>query len=105
MMLYGLAFVIAVIIMGMKIYKSDRRQLIYTIAMLVVALGPVLMEATNLMWHFGSYNGYTLRNGYLISFTLICVAAGMAEKMFADIPLKSAFYRRQTAVVAVIGAV
>ena len=59
MMLYGLAFVIAVIIMGMKIYKSDRRQLIYTIAMLVVALGPVLMEATNLMWHFGSYNGYT----------------------------------------------
>lgn len=105
MMLYGLAFVIAVIIMGIKIYKSDRRQLIYTIAMLVVALGPVLMEATNLMWHFGSYNGYTLRNGYLISFTLICVAAGMAEKMFADIPLKSAFYRRQTAVVAIIGAV
>lgn len=105
MMLYGLAFVIAVIIMGMKIYKSDRRQLIYTIAMLVVALGPVFMEATNLMWHFGSYNGYTLRNGYLISFTLICVAAGMAEKMFADIPLKGAFYRRQTAVVAVIGAV
>ena len=105
MMLCGLAFVIAVIIMGIKIYKSDRKQLIYSVAMLVVALGPVLMEATNLMWHFGSYNGYTLRNGYLISFTLICVAAGMAEKMFADIPLKSAFYRRQTAVVAVIGAV
>lgn len=105
MMLYGLAFVIAVIIMGIKIYKSDRKQLIYSVAMLVVALGPVLMEATNLMWHFGSYNGYTLRNGYLISFTLICVAAGMAEKMFADIPLKGAFYRRQTAVVAVIGAV
>lgn len=105
MMLYGLAFVIAVIIMGMKIYKSDRKQLIYSLAMLVVALGPVLMEATNLMWHFGSYNGYTLRNGYLISFTLICIAAGMAEKMFADIPLKGAFYRRQTAIVAVIGAV
>lgn len=105
MMLYGLAFVIAVIIMGIKIYKSDRKQLIYSVAMLVVALGPVLMEATNLMWHFGSYNGYTLRNGYLISFTLICVAAGMAEKMFADIPLKGAFYRRQTAVVVVIGAV
>ena len=62
------------------------------------------MGATNLMWHFGSYNGYTLRT---ISdmFTLICVAAGMAEKMFADIPLKSAFYRRQAAAVAVIGAV
>ena len=105
MMLYGLAFVIAVIIMGIKIYKSDRKQLIYSVAMLVVALVPVLMEATNLMWHFGSYNGYTLRNGYLISFTLICIAAGMAEKMFADIPLKGAFYRRQTAIVAVIGAV
>ena len=102
MMLYGLAFVIAVIIMGIKIYKSDRKQLIYSVAMLVVALGPVLMEATNLMWHFGSYNGYTLRNGYLISFTLICIAAGMAEKMFADIPLKGAFYRRQTAVIGAV---
>ena len=85
MMLYGLAFVIAVIIIGIIKYKTDRRQLIYTISMLVVALGPVLMEGTNLMWHFGSYNGYTLRNGFVIAFTLICIAAEMSEKMFENV--------------------
>ncbi len=105
MMLFGLAFVVAIIVVGIRKYKSDRRELIYTIAMLVVALGPVLMEATNLMWHFGSYNGYTLRNGYIVSFTLICIAAGMAEKMFTNVSLKGSFYLKQAVVVAVLGAV
>ena len=105
MMLYGLAFVIAVIVIGIRRYKTDRRQLIYTISMLVVALGPVLMEGTNLMWHFGSYNGYTLRNGFVIAFTLICIAAEMSEKMFANVSLKGTFYIKQAVVVAVLGAV
>ena len=48
MMLYGLAFVIAVIFMGIKIYMSDRKQLIYSVAMLVVALGPVLWRLLTL---------------------------------------------------------
>ena len=41
MMLYGLAFVIAVIIMGMKYISQTEDSLYITIAMLVVALGPV----------------------------------------------------------------
>ena len=84
MMLYGMAFVNAVIVMGIRKYKADKKELKYIIAMLVVALGPVIMEAANLMWHFGSYNGYTLRNGYLIAFTLICIAAKYGEKMFSN---------------------
>ena len=105
MMLYGLAFVIAVIIIGIIKYKTDRRQLIYTISMLVVALGPVLMEGTNLMWHFGSYNGYTLRNGFVIAFTLICIAAEMSEKMFENVSLKGPFYIKLAAIVVVLGAI
>ena len=73
--------------------------------MLVVALGPVLMEGTNLMWHFGSYNGYTLRNGFVIAFTLICIAAEMSEKMFENVSLKGPFYIKQAAIVVVLGAI
>lgn len=106
MMFFGLSFVIAIIVAGVRKYWGiERRKTITMLLTTALVVIPVIVQGTNLMWHFGSYNGYTLRNGYLISFTLICVAAGMAEKMFADIPLKGAFYRRQTAVVAVIGAV
>lgn len=105
MMLYGLAFVIAVIVTGIRKYRKDRKELIYVIAMLVVAVGPVIMEATNLMWHFGSYNGYTLRNGFIISFTLICIAAGYSEKMFTNESLKASVYIRQGILAAIACAV
>lgn len=44
----------------------------------------MFIEAVNLMWHFGSYNGYTLRNGYLIAFTLITLAAFYAQDLFCE---------------------
>lgn len=105
MMLYGLAFVIAVIVTGIRKYRKDRKELIYVVAMLVVALGPVIMEAANLMWHFGSYNGYTLRNGFIIAFTLICIAAGYSERMFINEPLKTAAYIRQGIFAVIASAV
>ena len=73
--------------------------------MLVVALGPVIMEAANLMWHFGSYNGYTLRNGFIIAFTLICIAAGYSERMFINEPLKTVAYIRQGIFAVIASAV
>ena len=105
MMVYGLAFVIAVIVIGIRRYRKDRKKLIYVVAMLVVALGPVIMEAANLMWHFGSYNGYTLRNGFIIAFTLICIAAGYSERMFINESMKMTAYIRQGIFAAIACAV
>lgn len=48
--------------------------------LLGIALLPMFVEGINLMWHFGSYNGYTLRNGFLIAFTLLCMGAYYAQK-------------------------
>ena len=81
-MLFGMAFAIVVIIAGMRVARKTKEDLGYTIGMLALVLTPVIAEGTNLMWHFGSYNGYTLRMGYVIAFTLICLACEAGEKVF-----------------------
>lgn len=83
-MLLGMSFAIAVIIFGIKRSSVSRKDKIYTIVLAVIALSPMFIEAVNLMWHFGSYNGYTLRNGYLIAFTLITLAAFYAQDLFCE---------------------
>lgn len=86
MMLYGMAFAAAVIIAGFKKFHSEKRTMLYLGATLLISLLPVVVEGINLMWHFGSYNGYTLRNGYLAAFTLISAAAYFAQRMFVSSP-------------------
>ncbi|MDO5402610.1 MAG: YfhO family protein [Eubacteriales bacterium] len=102
MMLYGLAFVLAVIVIGMKKVWPDKKERNYIGAMLLLVLLPMVVQGTNLMWHFGSYNGYTLRNGFLIAFTLICIAARFAEKMFKDIPIERKYVIRQSIIAGAI---
>ena len=51
MMLYGLAFVIAVIVTGIRKYRKDRKELIYVVAMLVVALGWKLLILCGILVH------------------------------------------------------
>ena len=85
MMLYGMAFATAVIIMGLKKFKEEKNTIRYMISLLLISLLPIVVEGINLMWHFGSYNGYTLRNGYIVAFTLITVAAYFAQRMFEEV--------------------
>lgn len=102
MMFYGLAFVLAVIVIGIIKYKEDKKETRYILAILVATVSPVIIEGANLMWHFGSYNGYTLRNGFLIAFTLICVAARYGERIFKDIELPKKYIIRQAVIAAVM---
>lgn len=102
MMLYGLAFVLAVIAFGLKRCWADKKERNFYGAMGLLVLLPMVVQGTNLIWHFGSYNGYTLRNGFLIAFTLICIAAHFAEGMFSDIPLEKKYIIRQIVIAAVI---
>ncbi|MGN0327667.1 MAG: YfhO family protein [Lachnospira sp.] len=84
MMIYGTAFLIVVIAVGLVKYTKDKKERGFIISLLAIVLIPVISEGTNIIWHFGSYNGYTLRNGFVITFTLICITAFYAEKMFED---------------------
>ncbi len=83
-MLYGMALAIAIVLIGLAKYSSDKKVLKYNIVVIVASLTPMFIEAVNIIWHFGSYNGYTLRNGFLIAFTLISVAGYYGQLMFAE---------------------
>ena len=105
MMLYGMAFAAAVIIMGLKKFKEEKNTIRYMISLLLISLLPIVVEGINLMWHFGSYNGYTLRNGYIVAFTLITVAAYFAQRMFEEVTADKNQIVKQLVIFVVAAAV
>ena len=105
MMLYGMAFAAAVIIMGLKKFKEEKNTIRYMISLLLISLLPIVVEGINLMWHFGSYNGYTLRNGYIVAFTLITVAAYFAQRMFEEVTADKKQLVKQLVIFVVAAAV
>lgn len=105
MMLYGMAFAAAVIIMGLKKFKEEKNTIRYMISLLLISLLPIVVEGINLMWHFGSYNGYTLRNGYIVVFTLITVAAYFAQRMFEEVTADKKQLVKQLVIFVVAAAV
>ena len=105
MMLYGMAFAAAVIIMGLKKFKEEKNTIRYMISLLFISLLPIVVEGINLMWHFGSYNGYTLRNGYIVAFTLITVAAYFAQRMFEEVTADKKQLVKQLVIFVVAAAV
>jgi hypothetical protein len=105
MMLYGMAFAAAVIIMGLKKFKEEKNTIRYMISQLLISLLPIVVEGINLMWHFGSYNGYTLRNGYIVAFTLITVAAYFAQRMFEEVTADKKQLVKQLVIFVVAAAV
>lgn len=104
MMLYGMAFLVAVTIYGLRKFRSDKKNTLYIGSIILITLSPMIVQGTNLIWHFGSYNGYSLRNGYLIAFTLICVGAYYSEKLFADIKIERTYMLRQIVIAIAICA-
>ncbi len=102
-MLYGLSFVIAIIVIGMRnCWKIEKKKTISMGLICALVLLPMVVQGINLMWHFGSYNGYSLRNGYLISFTLISVASYYAEKMYKDMAIDKSLIKRQAIFALVV---
>ena len=101
MMLYGMAFAAAVIIMGLKKFKEEKNTIRYMISLLLISLLPIVVEGINLMWHFG----YTLRNGYIVAFTLITVAAYFAQRMFEEVTADKKQLVKQLVIFVVAAAV
>lgn len=78
-MIMGLALMFVVVIAGMIRDNKKGSNFKESLGMLILVLAPIVSEGVNLMWHFGSYNGYTLRNGFMIAFTMISLAANYAS--------------------------
>ena len=117
MMFYGMGLFFVIIFTGihrtMKAagYKRNteaRKFNWYAISLIVIVIVQAVAEGTNIIWHFGSYNGYTLRNGYIIAFTLICLACAYADEVFAyDKPdkIKAVIQAVVTVIACVVMAV
>ena len=93
MMFYGMGIFLVLIFTGihrsrkLPHYKTDitlRKRNWYAVSLFAIMVIQAVAEGTNIMWHFGSYNGYTLRNGFIIAFTFICLAAMYADIIVAD---------------------
>ena len=102
MMLYGLSFVLAVILIGLKKYKEDKKMYRVMACLLGIALLPMFVGRHQFNVALWLLQRLTLRNGFLIAFTLLSMGAYYAQKMFADMPLEKKYIKRQIMIALVM---
>ncbi len=73
--LLGLSFAAAAIVIGLIRNRRDRKLLFNILVPCFIVLLELFLESTNLIWHFGSYVQYPIRNGFMIYVT-VAMAAG-----------------------------
>ncbi|MBQ7562571.1 MAG: YfhO family protein [Lachnospiraceae bacterium] len=79
--LFNLSFAAAVIFVGWIRVRS-RRLRFFSVGLLFLMLLELVLESVNLIWHFGSYVQYPIRNGFIISFSVASLAGMYAERLF-----------------------
>lgn len=86
--LLGLSLPFSTIVYGMITdvrKKIDRRYLKFTLGLIFIVCAELFVESINLMLHFGSYVGYPIRNGFILSFVVLAVACYYAKDLPAHI--------------------
>lgn len=78
--LLGLSFAFAVICTGIIKNRKDHKFVYLAIGTLFIMLSELFIESVNLIWHFGSYVQYPIRNGFIIYFAVVMTAASFLEK-------------------------
>ncbi len=70
------------IFVGLLRVRGNRKLRFLTITLAVMTLAELFIESINLLWHFGSYIQYPIRNGFIINFVFAILACMYAERMF-----------------------
>ena len=83
--LIGISFSLAVILTGMIKSGKDRGVILLTVLMIAGMCAGLLLENINLIWHFGSYVHYPVRNGFIINFVIASAAGFYSDKMNRDL--------------------
>lgn len=78
--LLGLSFAFAIIAAGIFRNRKNKKVLFLSIMSVVLVTAELFIESINLIWHFGSYVQYPIRNGFIIYFTVSMVAACFIEQ-------------------------
>jgi uncharacterized membrane protein YfhO len=70
---FGIAAILLMVIRTIKDKKKLSPQLKLYLYLIPVFAVPIICEASNLIWHFGSYAHFPYRFGFILSFTLLDV--------------------------------
>lgn len=57
----------------------------FFVYVIVVVCAPIILESTNLLWHGGSYQGYTMRYSYMVAFWILAAGAWAYERKWMTI--------------------
>lgn len=84
--LLGISFMAAVIVTGMigSLKKRRFKTVITSLTLILIMILELFFESINLIWHFGSYVQYPIRNGFIIYFVFAYLSCYFAGEMYGD---------------------
>ncbi|MCR5733801.1 MAG: YfhO family protein [Lachnospiraceae bacterium] len=78
--LFNTPFLFAAVLAGMIRHRKNRRLFFTALFLILMMTLELFFENINLIWHFGSYVQYPVRNGFIIYFALAYSACIFIEK-------------------------
>lgn len=82
--LLGLSFIAALLayyLIRCRIEKKlNNKEIFVLVGSIIIIVAELFFESINLIWHFGSYVQYPIRNGFMIYFTMAACVAYVIEK-------------------------
>lgn len=70
----GVSLPLAIIVVGIIEFRKEYKLVFHTAGSIFIICAELLFENINLLWHYGSYVHYPIRNGFMITFTLSALA-------------------------------
>ena len=77
----SLSLPVAIILWGIFKYREEKNIIKMFFVLILIMVLPLLIEGTNLLLHFGSYNAYNMRYGFIITFIFLAIASYFASKI------------------------
>ncbi|MFT3982508.1 MAG: YfhO family protein [Lachnospiraceae bacterium] len=81
--LLGLSFAAALVFYGLLRFRKEKKSVFLVVGSILLIVLELFFESINLIWHFGSYIQYPIRNGFMIYFVFAACACYYAQKLFA----------------------
>lgn len=78
--LLGLSFAAAVILTGLIRNRKNKKVTFLVCSAIFMMVLELFLESVNLLWHFGSYVQYPIRNGFMIYFVFAVSACFYAQQ-------------------------
>ena len=86
--LLGVSFGAALIMAGVLKYRKEKKQIAFVVSAVLLVILELFFESINLIWHFGSYVQYPIRNGFMIYFVIATLGAYYSTRLYQEERIK-----------------